>query len=38
MFNSNKISMKKLLFLIIVSGVIAFSSCEKPDTGFELKR
>jgi hypothetical protein len=29
--------MKRMFFLIIVFGVIAFSSCEKPDTVFELK-
>lgn len=28
--------MKKLLLLIIVSGVFAFNSCEKHDTDFEL--
>jgi hypothetical protein len=37
MFNQIKCSMKKLLFLIIASGVIVFSSCEKPDAGYELK-
>jgi hypothetical protein len=37
MFNSNYFRMKKLLLLIIVSGVMAFSSCEKADTDYELK-